>query len=79
MTKALTRNQVVKIIKDKIYETYGDAPMSEVIRAEGWNELARHYLKPTCQQPLPKKLLEFGGVEIVPPPKTKITYRRKEK
>ena len=83
MSKILNREQVVAIIEAKIIEKYGRKPMTEVIKAEGWNEFAPYYLRPTCKQErIPKKMLEFAGLEKITPPKAPkppATYRRKEK
>jgi len=79
VTKLLTREQVVKAIEAKIIEKYGRAKMIEVIKSEGWNEAAYYYLRPSCKQQIPKKMLEFAGIEKVNPPKPPTTYRRKEK
>ncbi len=76
MTKTLTREQVVAAIEEKILEKYGRAFMCDVIKAEGWNAAAYYYLKPTCKQQIPKKMLEFAGIEKVTPPKPPTTYRR---
>jgi hypothetical protein len=83
VTKILNRAQVVAIIEAKIIEKYGRTPMVEIIKAEGWNALSAYYLKPTCKEErIPKKMLEFAGLEKITPPKTPrppATYRRKEK
>jgi len=83
VTKILTREQVVAAIEAKIIEKYGRLPMTEVVKAEGWNALSPYYLRPSCKQErIPKKMLEFVGIEkITPPraPKTPATYRRKKK
>jgi len=72
----MTRNEAIKAINTAIIKKYGREKMSQVCEGEGWYEpeISRALNKKYTTS-IPKKLLQFAGLEIV----KEATYQRTEK